>query len=265
VDGPRAELYVGDCREVLPALPDGGVDLIVTDPPYNIGLAYHDRYDDAQDAGAFLAMLEVALRQCLRVLRPDGSFFLFMGPDRQAEALVLLKRLGFTHRNTIVWHNTFGNSQRRKFTPSWTAIHYMVKDPAHFTFNAEAVRVPSARQLRYGDKRANAKGKVPDDVWVLLPQEQAPECFSPDSDLWLVSRVCGTFKERVGHVTQLPLALVERIVKVASNPGDMILDPFSGSATVLAAARRLGRRSVGIELSPQTAALAWGRLNQENA
>jgi site-specific DNA-methyltransferase (adenine-specific) len=75
--------------------------------------------------------------------------------------------------------------------------------------------------------------------------------------------VCGTFKERVGHVTQLPLALVERIVKVASNPGDLVLDPMCGTGTVLAASRRLGRGSIGIELSDETASLAQERLMQE--
>jgi site-specific DNA-methyltransferase (adenine-specific) len=207
--------------------------------------------------------MEQSMREVYRVLRPDGSLFLFMGPKYQAEVLVLLKRLGFHWRRTIAWHNTFGQAQQGNFTPSWTAIHYMVKDPRRFTFNADAVRVPSARQLRYNDKRANPKGKVPDDVWVLLPDLQAPECFSPDSDLWLESRVCGTFKERAGHVTQLPLPLVERILRVASNPGDLVLDPFAGTGTVLVAARRLGRRSLGIELSPETAEIARRRLETE--
>src|SRR5262249_11890444 len=149
---------------------------------------------------------------------------------------------------------------RRKFTPSWTMIHYGVCDPDQFTFDADRVRIPSARQLKYNDRRANKSGKIPDDTWVLLPHEQAPDHFQPDQDTWLFNRVCGTFSEREGHVTQLPLALAERIVKVASNPGDLVLDPFAGTGTILVAARNHGRRYLGIELSPDTAAIAANRL-----
>jgi site-specific DNA-methyltransferase (adenine-specific) len=138
----------------------------------------------------------------------------------------------------------------------------LTKHAERFTFNADAVRVPSARQLKYHDQRANKTGKVPDDVWVLLPNEQAPDHFRPDTDVWLQSRVCGTFKERAGHVTQLPLALVERIVQVASSLGDLLLDPFAGTGTLLVAARKLGRRSIGIEQAAQTLELAKRRLER---
>jgi len=131
-------------------------------------------------------------------------------------------------------------------------------------FNADAVRVPSARQLKYRDKRANAKGKLPDNVWALLPEHE-PALFHPESDAWLVPRVCGTFRERTAHSNQLPLALVERIIAVASNAGDIVLDPFLGSGTVLVAARRLGRAGIGIELSSKTVDLAWARLQKESS
>jgi site-specific DNA-methyltransferase (adenine-specific) len=259
----RWEVRIGDCREVLATLPDESADLAVTDPPYNIGLAYHEQYDDDQPAAEFLDLLEGALRQTHRVLKPAGSLFLFMGPKYQAEALVLLKRVGFHWRRTIAWHNTFGQAQQGTFTPSWTAIHYMVKDPRRFTFNADAIRVPSARQLLYKDRRASPRGKLPDDFWVLAGEAREAGFFNPGGDAWLESRVCGTFKERVGHVTQLPLPLVERIVKAASHPGDLVLDPFLGSGTVLVAAARLGRRGIGVELSDKTVALARERLGSE--
>jgi site-specific DNA-methyltransferase (adenine-specific) len=249
----------------LAHLPDESVHLVTTDPPYNIGVSYGDHYDDGQTPKQFLANLEAIFRQLYWILTPTGSAFIFMSYHYQAEVLVLLKGLGFHHRNTIAWYNTFGQAQKRKFTPSWTAIHYVTKHPTSFTFNADAVRVPSARQLLYKDKRANGKGKVPDDTWVLLPQKQAPECFAPESDLWLESRVCGTYKERVSHSTQLPLPVVERIITAASRPGDIVLDPFVGSGTVLVAARRLGRSSIGIELSEKTALVARARLVSEEA
>jgi site-specific DNA-methyltransferase (adenine-specific) len=168
------EVLVGDCRKVMAGFVAGGIDLCVTDPPFNIGVDYHEKYNDRQRDDVFLKeTLEPALLQVRRVLKASGSLFLFMGSDLQAETLVQLKKVGFYHRRTIIWYNTFGNCQQHNFTPSWTAIHYVVKNPANFTFNADAIRVPSARQLKYNDRRANGKGKLPDDTWVLL-REQAP-------------------------------------------------------------------------------------------
>ena len=125
----------------------------------------------------------------------------------------------------------------------------MVKDPEHFTFNVEAIRVPSARQLVYADRRANPAGRLPDDTWILRPQD-LPEGFQPDDDTWYFPRVCGTFKERAGwHGCQMPEQLLGRIIRACSNEDDLVLDPFAGSGTTLAVAKKLGRRFVGFELS----------------
>jgi site-specific DNA-methyltransferase (adenine-specific) len=121
------------------------------------------------------------------------------------------------------------------------------------------VRVPSARLTTYADRRANPAGKLPDDTWVLRPQEEE-RCFQSDTDTWYVARVCGTFKERTGHPCQMPEALLERIIRVSSNPGDLVLDPFAGSGTTLATAKRLGRRYLGVELSAEYAARVEERL-----
>jgi site-specific DNA-methyltransferase (adenine-specific) len=104
----------------------------------------------------------------------------------------------------------------------------------------------------YSDRRANPVGKLPDDTWVLRPQE-SDEHFQPDSDTWYVPRVCGTFKERVSHPCQMPEAVLERIIQVASKTGDLVLDPFAGSGTTLAVAKKLGRKYLGVELSEQYA------------
>jgi site-specific DNA-methyltransferase (adenine-specific) len=195
------------------------------------------------------------------VLRPDGSFYMAIGDEYAAEIKVRLDDLGLTLRNWIVWHYTFGVHCTRKFTRSHAHILYYVVDPRHFTFDADAVRVPSARQTTYADRRANPKGRVPDDTWVLRPQEDE-RCFPPTSDTWYVSRVCGTFKERTGHPCQMPEAVLERIIRASSAPGDLVLDPFAGSGTTLAVAYRLGRRYLGCELSPEYAEQIRRRLDQ---
>lgn len=252
------KIIVGDCKNILKVLPEGCADAVITDPPFNIGVEY-DNHDDRMTRDQFLAWLGRRVRRACKVLKPNGSFLMFMGPQYQADAFCLLRNAGLHFRNSIVWHYTFGQNQKRKFTPSWTMIHYFVRDPKRFTFNADAVKVPSARQEVYNDKRAKNGGKVPNDTWVLRP-DQHPEFFRADHDAWLVSRVCGTFNEKVPHVNQLPLAVVERLIRAATNPGDLVVDPFAGTGTVLVAAGNLGRRSLGIEISPETAEVARGRL-----
>jgi site-specific DNA-methyltransferase (adenine-specific) len=136
----------------------------------------------------------------------------------------------------------------------------MVKQVDDFTFNAEAIRVPSARQLVYGDRRANPTGRLPDDTWILRPQD-LPEGFGADENTWYFPRVCGTFKERAGwHGCQMPEQLLGRIIRACSHPGELVLDPFAGSGTTLAVAKKLDRRYLGFELSPQYAERVAARL-----
>src|SRR5947209_13414337 len=162
-------------------------------------------------------------------------------------------------RNWIVWHYTFGMSCTRKFNRSHAHILYYVADPKRFTFNADGIRVASARQTIYADRRANPSGKLPDDTWVLRPQEEE-RAFRPETDTWYVPRVCGTFKERTGHPCQMPEPVLERIVRASSNPGDLVLDPFAGSGTTLAVAKRLDCRFLGVELSADYAEHIRDRL-----
>jgi DNA modification methylase len=243
-----SQVHTGDCLTVLSKLPEHSVDLAFADPPFNIGYNY-DVYDDRRVKADYLAWTDRWLAAVQRVLTPSGSFFVAIGDEYAAEIKVRLDQLGFTMRNWIVWHYTFGVNCTKKFNRSHAHIFYYVNDPNRFTFNPEGIRVPSARMTTYGDRRANPVGKLPDDTWVLRPQE-SDNHFLEQSDTWYVPRVCGTFKERTKHhPCQMPEAVLERIIRVASNPGDVVLDPFAGSGTTLAVAQKLARRSIGIELS----------------
>jgi site-specific DNA-methyltransferase (adenine-specific) len=251
-------ILTGDCLRVLAELPEASVDLAFADPPFNIGYDY-DVYDDRKAKADYLAWTEKWLRAVRRVLKPTASFYVAIGDEYAAETKVRLDGLGLTLRNWIVWHYTFGVHCTKKFTRSHAHIFYYVVNPKRFTFDGDAVRVPSARQTTYADKRANPRGRLPDDTWVLRPQEDA-RLFPPDADTWYVSRVCGTFRERTGHPCQMPEAVLERIVRASSKPGHLVLDPFAGSGTTLAVAKRLGRHYLGIELSEQYAEQARRRL-----
>lgn len=233
-------ILIGDCCEVLATLDRESVDLVVTDPPYNIGIDYGSGRDaDRRDDYDVWCKRWIGL--CYRLLKATGSLWVISGQEHGADIDIAIRRAGMTMRNRITWHETFGVYCQKKFGRTSRPIYYAVKDPRRFTFNREAVTVPSDRQAKYGDRRAAPGGKIMGDVWK-------------------ISRVCGTFSERVDGVpTQLPEELVRRIVGVSSNPGDVVLDPFAGSGTVPSVAQDMGRQAVGIELNPQYADIAAAR------
>jgi site-specific DNA-methyltransferase (adenine-specific) len=270
------QIVHGDSIKTLNDGPAGWVDLVFADPPFNIGYLYHN-YNDQKNDGEYLAFSRDWMKAVHHALKPTGSFYLAIGDEYAADLAVIAKReVGFHLRNWIIWHYTFGQQPKNKFARSHTHILYFTKDPKNFTFNPDAVRVPSARQTTYGDARANPKGKLPDDVWyldpgtfVLRPQEASvlpPEkggepLFDAEGDTWNVSRVCGTFKEREGwHGCQMPMGVLNRIIAASSNSGDVVLDPFNGSGTTVVSAALLGRKYVGIDQSPEYVDYARKRL-----
>jgi len=262
------QIIQGDSIKVLNEGPEGWVDLVFADPPFNIGYLYHG-YNDQRNDAEYLQFSEEWIKAVHRALKPTGAFYLAIGDEYAADLCVIAKRqAGFFLRNWIIWHYTFGQQPKNKFARSHTHILCFTKDPKAFTFNADAIRVPSARQTTYGDSRANPKGKLPDDVWyldpgsyILRPQEAPEPLFSAESDTWNVSRVCGTFKEREGwHGCQMPMGVLNRIILASSNAGEIVLDPFNGSGTTVVAAALLGRKYVGIDQSAEYVDFARKRL-----
>ncbi|MCK5114943.1 MAG: site-specific DNA-methyltransferase [Phycisphaerae bacterium] len=259
----------GDCVSVLADLlkgqgDKGFADLIFADPPFNIGYQY-DEYHDKVDHDEYVGWTKKWMKACDNALSDNGSFWIAIGDDYAAEIRIIARELKLVMRNWIIWYYTFGQSTRKKFARSHTHIFYFVKDAKNFIFNDEAIRVPSARQTTYNDKRANPKGKIPDDTWILRPQE-ITEAFEPGEDTWHISWVCGTFKERAGfHGCQMPEKLLSRIIETASDPGHLVLDPFSGSGTTAVTANSLGRRFIGIELSEQYVAQSRARLKDSES
>lgn len=258
------KLYNMDCIKGMGQIKDGSVDLAFADPPFNIGYKY-DVYEDRLKAEEYLAWSKEWGKALIRTLKPTGAFWLAIGDDFAAELKVMFQReLGLFCRNWVVWYYTFGVNCKFKFSRSHTHLFHFVKDRKNATFNTEAIRVPSARQLVYGDLRADSKGRLPDDTWVLRPQDLPDGVgFNADENVWYFPRVCGTFKERAGwHGCQMPEQLLGRIIKSCSNPGETVLDPFGGSGTTLAVAKKLGRRFIGFELSENYAGMIQKRLDE---
>ena len=242
----RNKIIHGDCIEILGSIKEPFVDLVFADPPFNIGYKY-DKYHDRKEKEHYLDWTRKWMAVCCNVLRPTGSFYIAIGDDYAANIKVIADDLGLFMRNWIIWHYTFGQQTKDKFARAHTHIFYFVKDRKNFTFNDYAVRIPSDRQLIYDDRRANSAGKMPDDVW---------NCYA---------RVCGTFKERQGwHPCQMPELLLARIISASSNPGDFVLDPFSGSGTTAVVAAKYGRIYCGIDISKTYAENAAKRIKNVN-
>jgi site-specific DNA-methyltransferase (adenine-specific) len=277
-------IYHGDCVKVLGTFTPGSVDLVFADPPFNIGLKY-DEHNDEMTYDDYVGWVDEWMSALDRVLKPSGSIYLAISDEMAAEIALAMKKR-FTMRNWLIWNYSFGQNTKKKFNRCKTHILYFVKGK-EFTWNGGEIKVPSAR-MRYGDKRAAAGGKMPDDVWDVTetPEYQAEyerrmdalddmpggrQGATPDmrdwiemntgdtengstkcageeiTDVWKVSRLCGTFGERIKkadgsvHPCQMPESILERIIKVSSNPGDLVVDPFGGTGTTAAVAKRLGR------------------------
>jgi site-specific DNA-methyltransferase (adenine-specific) len=231
----------------MPILPEQSMDLIFADPPFNNGLNYGSGVNDRRTDEEYYDFSVQWLSGCKRLLKPHGSIYVAVNTNYQAMLWTIMNQL-FHWRDTICQHYTFGPAQQSKFTPSWIAIHYCTGHKKSFCWNADSVRVPSARQIRYKDRRALSSGKLPDNVWSLAGASDYESQFSTESNTWITSRVCGTFHERTKHPCQMNQHVLERIVAVSSNLGDVVFDPFLGSGTTAAACIKLKRKWLGIEL-----------------
>lgn len=229
---------IGDCRELLKTVPDNSVKLVVTSPPYNIGKSY-GKYKDKIALNDWQEMIREVTKEVVRVLTPDGSFFLNLSPVPVGEnkeiiplpflGYQIMKENGLYLRNMITW--TFNNMQNctNRLSGRYENILWGVKDLENYVFHLDDIRVP---YITKHDKRLEGGiGRNPTDVWYF-------------------DRVNNMTKKKLNlsHPTVYPLPMIIRILKMSSNPGDTILDPFAGSGTSLVAAKILGRNAIGFEL-----------------
>jgi site-specific DNA-methyltransferase (adenine-specific) len=255
LDDPDTRVYVGDCRKLLPRIPEveaGQVDLIFADPPFNWNRAY-DKWDDKLPREDYLQFTAEWLDLCVGALKPDGAIWVNIPDDTCAEIVMHLKGAGLCMINWCIWHYRFGQNRLGGFINSKVHALYFARDRKNRTWNPDDILEPSDRATTYFDPRTHAKkeGKnglrVPMDVWY--------------GKFW--GRIQGNNKERrARHDNQIPEVYLERVIRACSNEGDLVLDPFLGSGTTGLIARELGRRSIGTEFSRENARSAFERIEQ---
>jgi len=240
----------GDALQVLDRqIDDSSVDLIFADPPYNIGKNFNGRLDKWPSDEAYLQWSYKWIDQCLRKLKPAGSLY-FMCSTQCLPHFDLYIRNKLTVLSRIVWfYDSSGVQAKRHFGSLYEPILFCVRDPENYTFNADDIKVAA---------RTGAERKLIDY------RKPVPTVYSSTKvpgNVWEIPRVRYRMAEYEEHPTQKPVALLERIIRASSNPGDVVLDPFAGTFTTGFVAKEHGRHFVGIEIEAEYVKIGLRRLN----
>jgi len=236
----------GDIIETLKQYPDQSVDLVFADPPYNLDKSYNI-YEDEKEREAYLNWCNAWLDETIRILKPSGSLYLLNLPRwAMYHASYLNQKLYF--QNWIVWDAL--SEPRGKIMPAHYALLYYTRHPTHFTFNYEAVSPIDARFycLRQSCIRAR--------------KQHGEDEKEPLTDIWWDIHRLKHRRDRDFHPCQLPDALLERIIRLSTNPGDIVVDALAGTGTTAIVAARLGRRYVAIDLDPAYVEIIRQKLAQ---
>lgn len=259
----RQEIVLGDCLEVMAGLPADSAQIVIADPPYNIGKDFGND-SDKQPLDSYLTWCDQWIAEGLRVLRPNGTMFIYGFSEMLA--LVLARIPLNVNRRWLIWHYTNKNVASLRF---WQRSHesILVLWKADKVFNRDDVREPYTEGFlngAAGRRRAPTQGRFGDaenTVYTAHPGGALPR------DVIKVPALAGGAgaKERVDHPTQKPLALCERLLKSCQQGagGGLVIVPFAGSGSECVAAQRLGLPFLGIELNPEYCELARGRLSSE--
>ena len=245
-------LHLGDCLDLLAAMPAECCELVVTSPPYNLGKEYEAR----TTMDAYLAQQARVINECHRVLSRTGSICWQVGNYVDNGEIVpldiilcpIFKQLGMYLRNRIIWHFGHGLHASRRFSGRYETILWFTKAERGYTFNLDPVRIPQKypgkkhfKGPRQGEFSSNPKGKNPSDVWD-------------------IPNVKSNHVEKTCHPCQFPVGLVERLVLSTTNEGDLVFDPFVGVGSAPVAAVLHGRRAAGAEVESRYLEVAAERI-----
>ena len=231
---------LGDSLSVLKKMKDKSVQLIFADAPYNIGKDFGNNSDKLESVYAYIDWCKSWIDECMRVLSDNGTMY-FMTATQHMPYLDVFVSEKYNVLCRIIWAYDSSGVQSKKIYGSLYEPILMINKSkkATYTFNYNDILV---------EAKTGAKRKLIDY------RKNPPQPYSTEKvpgNVWDFSRVRFKMDEYENHPTQKPEALLERIVKASSNPGDVILDPFSGSFTTSAVAVRLGRVGIGIDMNEE--------------
>lgn len=233
------KVICGDAIEEMRKIPDKSINLITTDPPYNLNKDYGNNKDNLE-FNDYLEFSKLWLTEAKRVLADNGSIYISIGMRYISYIYEILERdLGMTFNSWITWYYTQGVGKIRGFSPRHDDVLLFTKHPNDFVFNLDDIRVPQ----KYYRSVNNMRGANPGNVWEF-------------------SHVHYKNKNRQNHPTQKPEGLFERMILASSNEGDTVLDPFVGSGTSMRVCQQTNRIGIGIELNLDYVNLVNQRLSE---
>ncbi len=256
------ELYQGDCLEFLRSLPDGVVDMVFADPPFNLGKKYGRGISDAMKDDDYVRWSKSWLAECVRVLKEGGSVFVFNLPRWLIEYGAFLNENGMLFRHWIAMRMPKAFPRGQRLSPAHYGCLYYTKGKPR-TFNKVYIPIQRCRhcdgEIRdYGGHRKalNHRGinlmdvvDAPQDVWEDAPDALTTERAWVDADdLWDDIPPVRHSKYKTRGANELAPLMLERLIALSTNRGDVVVDPFGGSGTTFYAAERLERRWLGTEL-----------------
>jgi len=242
-------INTGDCILGMKEIAAESVDLVVADPPYRLFKDYGND-SDKMEKEEFLKWNEEWIKEAHRILKPNGSFYIFCSWQFSPELFVMCKKY-FRQLNEIIWDRVQPSQggSTRKFSSVHDNIGFFVKGNK-FTFNLDDVRIPYTEEMKKKRWRKEHDGAK----WL--------EMGKNPQDIWTFSKVHFNEPQRTAHPTQKPLKLIERIVLTSSNKNDLVLDPFLGSGTTAEACLNLERNFIGFELNPDYVKISEDRIQK---
>jgi DNA modification methylase len=277
----EATILQGSAEVRLSEIGDSSVQTIITSPPYYRQKDYHAKEQIGWESSVarYVEKLKAIFTELWRVTAPSGSCFFIIGDTYVNKSLQLVpQRLaiaacdsGWTLRNDLIWAKSDaapdGSADRWRF--SHEHVLFLTKQARGYKFNADEIRIPYSPVTlrRWGDGQKYGGNKAKDDAGPQGQRFKRGKAFRLNGKGTIPRDVieCATARSRLDHFATFPLELVEQFVLAATDRGDVVLDPFAGTATSGVAAVRNGRSFLGIELNPEYAKIAWNRLSNEAA
>ena len=246
------KIIKGDTLELIKKLPDAFVDLLITDPPYNLTKQYNDKSFNRRNDDDYEEWFESWVKEIPRIMKPNGSLYI-CGDFRSTPIYYNVLKKYFYIQNRITWERDKGRGAKTNWKNNIEDIYFCTMSNTEYTFNLEEVKVKKKVIAPYRDEKGNAK-----DWFVENGEKYRYTC---PSNIWTdITVPYWSMPENTEHPTQKPEKLIERLITASSNENDFIFDLFLGSGTTAVVAKKMNRRYSGIELDEGYCMIAQERL-----